>query len=154
MSQQTLIHQAKTRLRRIEGQVRGIQGMLDALTQNEDERRALRERVRQQLAAGKSQAAVARELGLSPKRVAAIARGEDEQATGGEVCERLLTQLLAVHAAIEQVGLIVMDLHLRRCVLGGLEIDERGARDLLRSLRLWARLMPTTAGTESPARRG
>lgn len=86
-----LAQDAMTRLRRIEGQVRGIQRMLERLPE-------------------------------------------------GEPCDSLLTQILAVHAAVEQVGLLIMELHLQRCVLDGLPIDEGRLRDLRESLKLWSRL--------------
>ena len=94
MAQQNLTEQAQTRLRRIEGQVRGIQRMLDCL--------------------------------------------EDGQE--GEPCDGLLTQVLAVRAAVEQVGLMILELHLQRCALGDRPLaDEQldGVRD---ALKLWARL--------------
>ncbi len=89
MPERPIAEQAKTRLRRIEGQVRGIQGMMDRMD---------------------------------------------------EPCDSLLTQILAVRAAVEQVGLLIMELHLQRCVLGDLPMDEQRLRDLHDSLKLWSRL--------------
>ena len=57
-----------------------------------------------------------------------------------EPCDGLLTQVLAVRAAVEQVGLIVMQLHLQRCVLSGVPLDEERLRDLEETLKLWSRL--------------
>jgi DNA-binding FrmR family transcriptional regulator len=94
MPERNLTDQAKTRLRRIEGQVRGIHGMLERTTAGSD----------------------------------------------GEPCDSLLTQILAVRAAVEQVGLLIMELHLQRCVLGDLPMDDQRLRDLHDSLKLWARL--------------
>jgi DNA-binding FrmR family transcriptional regulator len=91
---QSLSQQAKTRLRRIEGQVRGLQGMLEKL----------------------------------------------EAGPGcDDLCEGLLTQLLAVRAAVEQVGVLIMELHMRRCVLSDLDVDEQRMKDLRESLKLWTR---------------
>lgn len=95
MTKPDLNQQARTRLRRIEGQVRGLQGMLDRMD------------------------------GCS----------EDTQP-----CDSLLTQVLAVHAAVEQVGLLIMEIHLKECVLAGVEVDEAKLRDLRDSLKLWSRL--------------
>ena len=94
MRERTLTKQAKTRLRRIEGQVRGIQGMLDRMAEPCDE----------------------------------------------EPCDSLLTQVLAVRAAVEQVGLLIMELHLQRCVLDDLSIDDERRNDLHNALKLWSRL--------------
>ncbi len=93
-----LTSQARTRLRRIEGQVRGIQGMLDRLD------------------------------------------GCGDGSGEGEPCDGLVTQILAVRAAVEQVGLVILDLHLRRCVLDGVDVDEGRMSDLRESLKLWSRL--------------
>jgi DNA-binding FrmR family transcriptional regulator len=130
-----LAQQAKTRLRRIEGQVRGIQGMLDRL---DEDAGALAERARALLSEGKKQTEVARELGLTRQRVADLAKGRC--GPEGEPCDSLLTQILAVHSAVEQVGLLIMELHLQHCVLEGVTIDESRLKDLRESLRLWSRL--------------
>ena len=98
MTDPDLSQQAKTRLRRIEGQVRGIQGMLDKMS------------------------------------------GCSDDAGEGEPCDSLLTQVLAVRAAVEQVGLIIMELHLHQCVLDGVDMDEGKKADLHDSLKLWSRL--------------
>ena len=95
MAERSVTEEARTRLRRIEGQVRGIQGMLDQVAASE-----------------------------------------------GEPCDRLLIQVLAVRAAVEQVGLLIMELHLQRCVLGGLDMNDERLRDLREALKLWSRLAP------------
>ncbi len=97
MSGQDITEDAKTRLRRIEGQVRGIQGMLDRMATDD-----------------------------------------------GEPCQDLLTQILAVRAAVEQVGLLIMELHLQRCVFGDLPIGEERLHSLRQALKLWSRLTPKT----------
>ena len=135
------MQQAKTRLRRIEGQVRGIQGMLDRMAEDPASRQALEKEVREMLAKGTRQAAIARVLGISRQRVADFVRGR--RAPDGEPCDSLLTQILAVRAAVEQVGLIIMELHLQRCVLDGLPVADEKLRDLRESLKLWSRLSST-----------
>lgn len=92
--ERNLNEQAKLRLRKIEGQVRGIQGMLDRM---------------------------------------------QEPGCDDDVCDGLLTQVLAVRAAVEQVGVLIMELHMRRCVLAGMPVDEERLRDLRESLKLWTR---------------
>lgn len=138
MSERDLTQQAKTRLRRIEGQVRGIEGMLDRMAEDPASRQALNRRVHDMLSNGMRQTEIARALGISRQRVADVARGRD--APDGDPCDSLLTQILAVRAAIEQVGLLIMELHLQRCVLDGLPIDNEKLRDLRESLKLWSRL--------------
>jgi DNA-binding FrmR family transcriptional regulator len=138
MSEQDLVLEAKTRLRRIEGQVRGIQGMLDRMSEDPAVRQDLRRNVCELLAKGTPRAEIARSLGISRQRVSDIAAGRVAQ--NGEPCDRLLTQVLAVHAAVEQVGLLIMEFHLQRCVLNGLPVDDDKLRDLRESLKLWSRL--------------
>ncbi len=58
----------------------------------------------------------------------------------GTPCDSLLTQVLAVRAAVEQVGLIIMEIHLQQCVLEGVPMDEAKQKDLRESLKLWSRL--------------
>lgn len=135
----SLAQQAKTRLRRIEGQVRGIQGMLDRIEEDPGERQTLVRQVQEALAGDRRPAEVARSLSISRQRVTDIARGR-ETVCGDEPCDNLLTQVLAVHAAVEQVGLLIMELHLRRCLLSDMGLDEERMRGLRESLKLWSRL--------------
>ena len=76
-----------TRLRRIEGQVRGLQRMID-------ERRE---------------------------------------------CEDLMTQLMAVRSGLEQVSLLLLDEHIRHCLLSDAAVDDDTIRGLQQTLRTWAR---------------
>lgn len=101
MAERDLTEQAKTRLRRVEGQVRGIERMLDKWEE---------------------------------------CCSDDDS----EPCDSLLTQVLAVRAAVEQVGVIIMELHLQRCVLDGVPLDEERQRDLRDALKLWSRLGPAS----------
>lgn len=99
MTERNLTEQAQTRLRRIEGQVRGIQGMLDRMT----------------------------ECG-------------DGGSSNGDPCDSLLTQVLAVRAAVEQVGLIILELHLQQCALGDHPLTSDQLRDVREAFKLWSRL--------------
>ena len=140
MADQALTQQARTRLRRIEGQVRGIQRMLDRMDEEPSAEAELQERVQALLADGKSQAQISRTLAIGRRRVSDIVDGRDSPA--GEPCDSLLTQVLAVRAAVEQVGLIIMELHLQCCILDGVEIEEGKLRELRASLRHWSNLSP------------
>lgn len=140
MAEETLAQQAKGRLRRIEGQVQGIQRMLDRMDDDATDEEQLPDRVRALLDEGKPQAEVARMLSISRRRVSDILRGRD--APEGEPCDNLLNQILAVRAAVEQVGLLIMELHLRCCILDGVPIDEAKMGELRASLRHWSRLTP------------
>lgn len=84
-----------TRLRRIEGQIRGIQRMLEE----------------------------------------------------GRECEDVLTQLTAARSALDQVGLLLMEWHIERCVLSGLPPGEAWVQALRETLKSWTRfgLLPGAA---------
>ena len=138
MSEPDLTQQAMTRLKRIEGQVRGIQGMLGRMAADPEAQQALLERVRGMEERGLDRGQIAAELGVSEQQIADVECGRQPQ--DGEPCDSLLTQILAVRAAVEQVGLIIMELHLQRCVLDGVPIDDERLRVLRDSLKLWSRL--------------
>lgn len=87
METQSPIDNMLTRLRRIEGQVRGVQRMLEESRE----------------------------------------------------CEDVLTQLMAIRSGIEQVGLLMMDVHLERCVLGDFPADSPQVQALRDALRAWIR---------------
>ena len=141
MPDRNITQQAKTRLRRIEGQVRGIQRMLDRMDEDATTTEAVTEQTRRLLAEGKPAAEVARAAGIPRQRVAQIEMGRETPE--GELCDNLLTQIMAVRAAVEQVGLLIVELHLECCVLDGLEIDEEKMRELRASIRSWSRLKST-----------
>jgi DNA-binding FrmR family transcriptional regulator len=138
MSERDLVKQAKARLRRIEGQVRGIERMLDRMVEEPGSEAELRDRARALAEEGRRQSEIARELELTRQRVADLLKGRPEPA--GEPCDSLLTQILAVHAAVEQVGLMIMELHLQHCVLDGVPMDQRRWQDMRDLLKRWSRL--------------
>ncbi len=101
MKVEEITKNALTRLRRIEGQVQGLQRMLES----------------------------------------------------GRECEELLTQIMAVRSSIDQVGVVLMEHHLERCILDTLPADSPLAHDLTVALKSWARfgLLPG-ARSELPVR--
>lgn len=112
------------------------------MSDDPESRDAFNERVRVLLSEGKSQAATARELQISKQRVTDVIKGR-EPASCAEPCDGLLTQILAVHAAVEQVGLMIMELHLQHCVLDGIAIEPERWNDLRDLLKRWSRLSQT-----------
>jgi DNA-binding FrmR family transcriptional regulator len=100
MTPQSTTDNMLTRLRRIEGQVRGVQHMLEE----------------------------------------------------GRECDDILTQLMAIRSGVEQVGLMMMDAHLERCVLSDFPPDSPQVQALRDALRAWIRFGTTTreAGEVSP----
>ena len=87
MGGEDLNKSVQTRLRRIEGQVQGLQRMLDS----------------------------------------------------GRECAEMLTQIMAVRSSIDQVGILLMEHHLERCILDGLPADSPLVRELNVALKSWAR---------------
>jgi DNA-binding FrmR family transcriptional regulator len=87
LSGEELSKNVQTRLRRIEGQVQGLQRMLES----------------------------------------------------GRECEEMLTQIMAVRSSMDQVGLLLMEHHIERCILEGLPADSPLFRDLTVALKSWAR---------------
>jgi DNA-binding FrmR family transcriptional regulator len=90
-----------TRLRRIEGQVQGIQRMLES----------------------------------------------------GRDCEEVLTQIMAVRSSLDQVGLLLMELHIEKCVLDNLPPESPMTKELGNVLKSWARfgLVPGARSDWSPS---
>jgi DNA-binding FrmR family transcriptional regulator len=89
--------QILTRLRRIEGQIRGIQRMFE----------------------------------------------EDRQ------CEDVITQLMAARSGLDQVGLMILDGHIKRCVGDMLQEDDPRIDQLRKAMQAWTRfgLAPVAEST-------
>jgi CsoR family transcriptional regulator, copper-sensing transcriptional repressor len=91
-----------TRLRRIEGQVQGIQRMLDSERD----------------------------------------------------CEEVLTQIMAVRSSLDHVGLLLMEMHIEKCVLGSLPADAPMTQEIGDVLKSWTRfgLVPGARSDVEPDR--
>ena len=76
-----------TRLRRIEGQIQGVQRMLDSERD----------------------------------------------------CEEILTQIMAVRSSLDNVGMLLMEMHIEKCVLDGLPADSPITREIGDVLKSWTR---------------
>ena len=74
------------------------------------------------------------------RRIEGQVRGLQRMIEQGRECEDMLTQLTAIRSGLEQVGLLLMDLHLERCVLHGSSADQDQLAALREALRLWTRL--------------
>jgi CsoR family transcriptional regulator, copper-sensing transcriptional repressor len=81
------------------------------------------------------------------RRVEGQIRGIQRMLEEGRGCEDVLTQLAAARSALDQVGLLLMDWHLERCVLGDLPHDEPHVQALREALKTWTRfgLLPGAA---------
>ena len=81
------------------------------------------------------------------RRIEGQVRGLQRMLEEGRECEDVLTQLTAARSALDQVGLLLMDWHVERCVLGGLPPDEPRVQALREALKTWTRfrLLPGAA---------
>jgi DNA-binding FrmR family transcriptional regulator len=81
------------------------------------------------------------------RRIEGQIRGIQRMLEEGRGCEDILTQLTAARSALDQVGLLLMDWHIERCLLSGLPPDEPRVRELREALKTWTRfrLLPGAA---------
>jgi DNA-binding FrmR family transcriptional regulator len=77
------------------------------------------------------------------RRIEGQVRGVQRMLEQNRECEDMLTQLMAIRSGIEQVGLIMMEVHLERCALGGLPPDSPQAQTIRDALRAWIRFGAT-----------
>ena len=78
------------------------------------------------------------------RRIEGQIRGIHRMLAEGRMCEDVLTHLMAARSSLDQVGLLIMDLHIEHCLLSGLPADA-GLRNLQQALRMWLRFgAPTT----------
>ena len=73
------------------------------------------------------------------RRVEGQVRGLQRMIEDGRECEDVLTQLMAVRSALEQVSLLLLDAHIQRCLLKEHPLPEETLHALLPTLRRWAR---------------
>ncbi len=54
-------------------------------------------------------------------------------------CEEILTQLMAARSSLDQVGVLLMETHIERCILKSVPTDPEVVRELTDALKSWAR---------------
>ncbi len=86
------------------------------------------------------------------RRIEGQVQGLQRMVDSGRECEEMLTQIMAVRSGIDQVGILLMEHHIERCILDALPSDSPLFRDLNLALKSWARfgLVPG-ARSELPA---
>ena len=72
-------------------------------------------------------------------RVEGQVRGLRKMLEEERACEDVLNQLLAARSGLEQAGLLILDRHLRDCILEGVDIPEQSLEQLRRTLHLWSK---------------
>jgi DNA-binding FrmR family transcriptional regulator len=73
------------------------------------------------------------------RRIEGQVQGLQRMLDGGRACEEVLTQLMAVRSSLDQVGILLMEWHIERCILGGLPPDSPAIREVGDALKSWAR---------------
>ena len=73
------------------------------------------------------------------RRIEGQVQGLQRMLEGGRDCEEVLTQIMAVRSSIDQVGLLLMERHIDRCLLGGLPDDSQITQEVSEALKAWAR---------------
>jgi DNA-binding FrmR family transcriptional regulator len=88
-----------------------------------------------------------RDLIVRLRRVEGQTRGIQRMIEEGRSCEQMLTQLMAVRASIDQIGLLLMEGHIESCLLNDLKADPERLQELRETLKMWARfgLLPGAA---------
>jgi DNA-binding FrmR family transcriptional regulator len=71
------------------------------------------------------------------RRIEGQIRGIHRMLEEDRVCEDIVTQLMAARSSLDQVGLLLIDHHIDRCLLTD---SEDGIRNLRQALRMWFRL--------------
>lgn len=73
------------------------------------------------------------------RRIEGQIRGLQRMIEERRECEDLMTQLMAVRSGLEQVSLLLLDEHIRHCLLGEASVSAETVRDLQQTLRFWSR---------------
>lgn len=86
------------------------------------------------------------------RRIEGQVQGIQRMLESGRECEEMLTQIMAVRSSLDQVGLLLMEYHIERCIMEGLPADSPMVKELEDALKSWARfgLVPG-ARSEWPA---
>jgi len=87
------------------------------------------------------------------RRIEGQVQGLQRMLEGGRECEEVLTQIMAVRSSLDQVGLLLMERHLERCIMRDEPPDSPLAKDLRDALKSWARfgLVPGARSDLPPA---
>ena len=88
-----------------------------------------------------------KDIAVRLRRIEGQIRGIERMLEEDRACEQTLTQLMAVRAGIDQVGLLMMETHIEKCLLQDLKADPECLEELRETLKMWARfgLLPGAA---------
>lgn len=83
--------------------------------------------------------ALAIDIAARLRRIEGQARGIQKMLEEQRECEDMLTQTMAMRSALDVVGARLMEYHLDRCLLPGVDCDEERMEALRGALKLWTR---------------
>jgi DNA-binding FrmR family transcriptional regulator len=94
-----------------------------------------------------------RSISTRLRRIEGQVQGIQRMLDGGRECEEILTQIMAVRSSLDQVGLLLMESHIQRCILSGVPADSTLQKELSDALKSWARfgLIPGARADLPPA---
>jgi DNA-binding FrmR family transcriptional regulator len=72
------------------------------------------------------------------RRIEGQIRGIHRMLAEDRVCEDIVTQLMAARSSLDQVGLLIIDQHIDRCLVSN-QPPEEALRNLQEALRVWLR---------------
>ncbi len=72
------------------------------------------------------------------RRIEGQIRGIHRMLEQDRVCEDIVTQLMAARSSLDQVGLLIIDQHIDRCLVSD-RSSEDALRNLRQALRMWLR---------------
>jgi DNA-binding FrmR family transcriptional regulator len=73
------------------------------------------------------------------RRIEGQVQGLLRMLDSGRDCEEVLTQIMAVRSSLDQVGLLLMERHIERCVAAELPVNADSKREISEALKSWAR---------------
>jgi DNA-binding FrmR family transcriptional regulator len=73
------------------------------------------------------------------RRIEGQVRGLQRMLEEGIECEKVMTQLMAIRGGLEQVSLLLLDVHIKSCLLGDTAVDDQTISELQQTLRMWVR---------------
>jgi DNA-binding FrmR family transcriptional regulator len=79
------------------------------------------------------------------RRIEGQIRGIHRMLAENRVCEDVVTQLMAARSSLDQVGLLIIDRHIDRCLVGDAD-PAQALENLQQALRLWLRFGGQTKG--------
>jgi len=73
------------------------------------------------------------------RRIEGQIQGVQRMLESGRDCEEVLTQIMAARSSLDQVGVLLMERHIDKCLLGGLPAESPLTQEVSEALKAWAR---------------